>query len=33
MFDPSYIEVDKVIYHTDMFGVIHPKKSNEIKGK
>lgn len=25
-FDPTYVEVDKVIYTTELFPIIHPKK-------
>ncbi|KRX04912.1 Chromo domain protein [Pseudocohnilembus persalinus] len=32
-FDPTYVEVDRIIHTTELFPVIHPKKSNEIKGK
>ncbi|EGR27208.1 myb domain protein [Ichthyophthirius multifiliis] len=32
-FDLSYIEVDRIIYSNELFPIIHPKKSNEIKGK
>ena len=33
IFDPSYIEVDKILYCSEIFPVIHPKKANEVKGK
>ena len=33
LFDPSYLEVDKILYCTEIFSVIHPKKANDIKGK
>ena len=29
-FDPSYVEVDRVLYSTDMFPVLHPKKALEM---
>lgn len=32
-FDPSYIEVDRIIRTTELFPIIHPKKANEIKSK
>lgn len=32
-FDPSYLEVDKILYCTEIFPVIHPKKANDIRGK
>lgn len=32
-FDPTFIEVDRILHTTELFPVIHPKKSNEIKGK
>jgi len=32
-FDASYIEVDKILYCTEIFPVIHPKKANDIKNK
>lgn len=25
-FDPSFVEVDRIIYSTELFPVIHPKK-------
>jgi chromodomain-helicase-DNA-binding protein 7 len=32
-FDPSYVEVDRILACTEQFPIIHPKKANEIKGK
>ncbi|CAD8205649.1 unnamed protein product [Paramecium pentaurelia] len=32
-FDPSYLEIDRLISSTELFPIIHPKKANEIKGK
>mmetsp|Transcript_39794 Transcript_39794/g.35512 ORF Transcript_39794/g.35512 Transcript_39794/m.35512 type:complete len:259 (+) Transcript_39794:509-1285(+) len=32
-FDQSFVEVDRIIYSTELFPIIHPKKANEIKGK
>ena len=32
-FDPSFTEVDRILWTTELFSVIHPKKANEIKGK
>lgn len=33
MFDPSYLEVDRLLYTTDMFPHLHPKKALEMKTK
>ena len=30
-FDPSYIEIDRIIYASELFPIIHPKKANDIK--
>jgi chromodomain-helicase-DNA-binding protein 7 len=32
-FDPSFVEVDRILYTSELFPVIHPKKANETKGK
>lgn len=32
-FDPSYLEIDRIIFTTELFPIIHPKKANEIKNK
>lgn len=32
-FDPSFLEIDRLISSTELFPIIHPKKANEIKGK
>lgn len=32
-FDPTFIEVDRVLQCSELFSVIHSKKANEIKGK
>ena len=32
-FDPTYTEVERILGTTDIFPIIHPKKSNEVKGK
>ena len=32
-FDPTYTEVERILSTTDIFPIIHPKKSNELKGK
>lgn len=32
-FDPTYIEVDRILQCVELFPIIHPKKANEIKGK
>ena len=31
-FDPTYTEVERILGTTDIFPIIHPKKSNELKG-
>lgn len=32
-FDPTLVEVDRIIQCVEMFPVIHPKKANDNKGK
>ncbi|KAL4510059.1 hypothetical protein ABPG72_010252 [Tetrahymena utriculariae] len=32
-FDPTYIEVDRILQCVELFPIIHPKKANEVKGK
>jgi chromodomain-helicase-DNA-binding protein 7 len=32
-FDQSYLEVDRIVYCTDMFAILHPKKALEVKNK
>jgi chromodomain-helicase-DNA-binding protein 7 len=32
-FDQSYLEADRILYCTEIFSIIHPKKSRGIKHK
>ncbi len=32
-FEPSYLEVERILNTTELFPIIHPKKANEIKGR
>ena len=33
LFDPSFIEPDRILHATEIFSVVHQKKSNDNKGK